>query len=265
MSLQALVQRAKRLPLIGRSEFARLIYHKLVDIRGAKVRAGGINLRIPAFFNRDWQRYEPDTTAVFAEWIRAHPGAMILDIGSAIGIFSAIGLFADKTAEVYAFDADLASVAATRRLCSYSTGNRLKSICAFISDASSEKCSASDAVKATNRKLKETKKFGETQYASMSSEDYRSVPRYALDELFPRVSRAVLIKCDIEGAEFLMLRGAERLIRFNRPDFLLSVHPRLLPDFGHSVDHVRRFLEERDYSIKTIAIDHEEHWLVTHG
>ena len=54
------------------------------------------------------------------------------------------------------------------------------------------------------------------------------------------------IKIDVEGAELLVLRGAERLLRRHRPTLVLSTHSddldrtclERLSEFGYDVEHL---------------------------
>ena len=90
----------------------------------------------------------------------------------------------------------------------------------------------------------------------------------SLDGLFlteARGSRPVFIKCDVEGAELLVLRGGKRFLAEQSPTLLLSVHPPVLPKFGHSTEAIRDFLNGLGYSITLVAQDHEEHWWCKKG
>ena len=81
-----------------------------------------------------WEDYEPEAVAALVGWIRKHPGGQVLDVGSSIGIFSAVALFADDRTDVVAFDSDLNSLAAVRRLCQYAAGARLQLVWGFLGD-----------------------------------------------------------------------------------------------------------------------------------
>jgi FkbM family methyltransferase len=60
--------------------------------------------------------------------------------------------------------------------------------------------------------------------APLAGNKTRSVPQVALDDL--RVQRPVrLIKMDVEGAEPLVIRGAVRLLKEDRPVILSEIHP----------------------------------------
>src|SRR4029077_12887077 len=84
-----------------------------------------------------------------------------------------------------------------------------------------------------------------------------------LDDLFANnvpEKRPILIKCDVEGAELLVLLGGETLLRRVHPDLLLSIHPTALPSYGHSKNEIEGFLKHLGYEIRCLAVDHEEHW-----
>jgi FkbM family methyltransferase len=79
-----------------------------------------------------------------------------------------------------------------------------------------------------------------------------SVPARSLDSLLAegRLPRPTVIKFDIEGAEILALRGAERLLTGSqRPRALfIEVHDTFLPGFGSSAGEVYSLLDEFGYT-----------------
>ena len=105
------------------------------------------------------------------------------------------------------------------------------------------------------------------RYESLNDPNAGSIPSYRLDDLLAkRVAneRAMLIECDVEGAELEVLRGASDTLKRLRPDLMLSVHPHKdfgLVQYGHSKANVEAFLRAHDYAIDCIGIDHEEHWV----
>jgi FkbM family methyltransferase len=104
---------------------------------------------------------------------------------------------------------------------------------------------------------------GTARYASLTDADADAdaVPRWRLDDLLAApTGRPMLIKCDVEGAELLVLAGGEALLRRAHPHLLLSVHPPALPGYGHSKAEVEAFLRRLGYDIRCLAVDHEEHW-----
>lgn len=158
--LRRAAQRIRHLPGLERAEplwrMLRKPYHRVLSIggHGVKVIVGGAAaVRIPAeFAGGSWEQHEPETVAAFAQWVGRHPGTLVLDVGSSIGIFS------------------------------------------------------------------------------------------------------------VEGAELLVLRGAETFLRRVSPVLSLSVHPPALPGYGHSKADVEAFLKRLCYEVRVLAVDHEEHW-----
>lgn len=229
---------------------------------------GGVTeIRMPAAYSGgDWEMFEPESVEVFARWVRSHPGGIVLDVGSSLGIFSAVALFANPRIEVVAFDSDLESLAAARRMCQYASGDRLRVVRGFVGQSATEVTSLAGAVASTLELLKHSGTRGDvgaTRYICLVDSDVGSIPCRRIDDLFPAGSddvRAMLIKCDVEGAEQLVLSGAEETLRRIRPELLLSVHPPALPAYGHSKEGVRALLESLGYRIRCVAVDHEEHW-----
>ena len=76
------------------------------------------------------------------------------------------------------------------------------------------------------------------------------VPLCSLDAFCTRESirRVDFLRCDIEGAEILMLEGGQVTLARDRPIIMMEVHPLFLAQrFGRSAEEVRAFLRERDY------------------
>lgn len=88
------------------------------------------------------------------------------------------------------------------------------------------------------------------------------LPQMRLDTMVSVVGppRGVLV--DVEGAEFLVLRGAEQTIIKHHPIFWISIHPKFMVDrFGHSPDVLHRYMKNLGYTSTLIADDHEQHWM----
>lgn len=51
--------------------------------------------------------------------------------------------------------------------------------------------------------------------------------------LLDRVGRVDVIKCDVEGAEYPAMRGAEKILRRDHPDLVLEIDRRYTPRFGY--------------------------------
>lgn len=83
-----------------------------------------------------------------------------------------------------------------------------------------------------------------------------------IDDLADTFDEPVGITIDVEGAELLALRGAARVLTNIRPTVWLSIHPRLLPDFGYSKGDILRFVDGAGYTAHLLGTDHEEHWML---
>jgi FkbM family methyltransferase len=70
-----------------------------------------------------------------------------------------------------------------------------------------------------------------------------------------------LMKIDVEGGEFEVLKGAEQTLLNHRPVLLLSLHAEALIRAGATSDQVLNWLHNRDYDLQLISEDHELHFL----
>jgi FkbM family methyltransferase len=71
----------------------------------------------------------------------------------------------------------------------------------------------------------------------------------ALDEFLPEVGRLSLVKCDIEGAELLAFRGAERMIGRHLPTVICEINPWFLEGFKIKLEELLDFFRERGYGL----------------
>src|SRR5262249_26548356 len=153
-----------------------------------------------------WEDYEPASIAAFARWVRAHPTGVVLDVGSSTGIFSVTALCASAQASVVAFDSDLASLAAARRMCRYAGPSRLQVVQGFVGEGPREAGTRAQAAAATEARLAATGATGEagtTKYMCMTDPQASTVTCRRLDDLLagdPYAGRPMLVKCDVEGA-----------------------------------------------------------------
>lgn len=257
----------------GLWRYLRTPFHRLMDPLGRGVPlelAHGHRIRLPADLTGcvdDWKRYEPESVEWAARWIAAHPDALVLDVGCAIGIFTALALHTADTTDVVAFDADLASLQATRRVGDVAPRpSRLRLVHGLVSDQHRSNRDLASAVSATATALAMANLGGAgatTRYVCIEDPMRAQLPEYTLDGLFAQSAaspRSTLLKCDVEGAEALVLKGARRWLETTRPIILLSVHPPALQKLGNSVKEVEDLLRDAGYKWQLIARDHEEHW-----
>lgn len=87
--------------------------------------------------------------------------------------------------------------------------------------------------------------------------DPGSIPQVTLDRL-PFDFTAMSI--DVEGSEWLVLRGAEEKIRKNMPKIWISVHPEFMfRMYGQYQAELRKWIRDLGYKEQLLAYDHEVH------
>src|SRR5689334_16301658 len=112
--IRTIAQRIRHAPVLERQSWlwnlVRAPYHRVLGVRGNGVRisvSGAVDIRIPPeFCGSGWDTYEPESICALVDWARRHPGGLILDVGCAVGLYSAVSLFTDYSTRVIAFDSD---------------------------------------------------------------------------------------------------------------------------------------------------------------
>lgn len=93
-------------------------------------------------------------------------------------------------------------------------------------------------------------------------ENTENIPVTTIDEYVKQTTIIPnAITCDIEGAELLMLRGAQTTLKKYKPKLWISIHPDLgFRDYGVKKEDTINFLEDIGYMSEYISTDHEEHY-----
>ena len=273
-----MVRRNKKLPRwMWLRGLLRAPYHRFLGMTsaGLPLAIGGLMpVRVPVqFCARELESYERESVVAIHNWVSKNTGGVFVDVGCSFGYFSCAVLFADPTVEVIAVDADLPSLAVTRFVCSHATGveTRLQLYRTLIgSDSDRNETMVAVRQLTTNQLSDPTLKVdpAATNYVNLDTKiDMAELPRISLDRFLlasmQESRRPWLIKCDVEGAEQIVLEGARKVMRDFKPTLLLSIHPPYLPRFGGSPEQIRELLTTHGYKIDVIGIDHEEHWLCT--
>jgi FkbM family methyltransferase len=276
LRLVQLARRIRHSPALRRAaplwNLVRPLYQRLLDPlgRGVPLTLGGRCVRMPAqllSINPDWTAYERESFAALGEWLDRHPGdATLLDIGCSVGVVSSFALQLSPRLQVVAFDSDLVSLRALDAVVPRAAAPRLRRVAGLLGPVHLSRATLESALAGTARNLPDlppAAAISRSQFLCFGETGAGAVPHHQLDalvapEAFPG---PMLIKCDVEGAELLVLQGAARLLRARRPDLLLSVHPGLLPRHAATAGDVAALLEHHGYAWRVLARDHEEHWL----
>ena len=234
--------------------------------RGLILELGGAKIRVPARFRRQpWTNYETASTTMVSQWLATRQDAVLLDVGCSVALYSLLALAASPRTNAWAFDADLTSLQSSKWLCQHVGTERLHVIYGFIADKPDVPRDAARASREITELLTRTRIPREpslSNYVCIDGKEHPLVPTNTLDFLFPHADqfRPWLLKCDVEGAEMVVLLGADRFVRRARPQLLISVHPATLAGFGYSRKDLAHWIEERGYNQRILSIDHEEHW-----
>ena len=148
----------------------------------------------------------------WAEYLTA-PGDVVWDIGANVGVFSIAA--AARGCQVLALEPDPWLAALITR----SAGSSIRVVCAAASDrVGTDVFHLAQRGRAANFLAR----VGEgTQAGGVRT--VTSVPTVTLDHLLEEHGAPSLIKVDVEGAEPLVWKGAERMIKEIRPRFICEV------------------------------------------
>ena len=92
----------------------------------------------------------------------------------------------------------------------------------------------------------------------LSNDD--GVPHTTLDQMLDFLPWPDVVSVDIDGAEYQMLLGADRLLHEAKPILFISVHPDHLWDqHKDTPDDVWQHLELHGYDPERLGRDHEVH------
>jgi FkbM family methyltransferase len=180
--------------------------------------------------------------SILAERLR--PGMVFYDLGANIGLFSLIAArLVGLTGQVFSFEPDPETVTRLRRNFARNRFQNAKVIQAGVWSSSGKQS---------------------FQWAGPSSPDH-GVGRFeagesgassaeldciTLDDFIASRSSPDAIKCDVEGAEVEVLRGATKLLRSRRPWIVCEIHSEA------KGQNVRQILREAGYRIESVDTNH---------
>ena len=78
----------------------------------------------------------------------------------------------------------------------------------------------------------------------------RKIKTFSLDEYVQKNQLIPdIIKIDVEGAEYLVLKGAKSIMLTNKPKIYLSLHPRQIKQLGYPLSWLNDFAKEVNYQV----------------
>ncbi len=232
----------------------RAALRMLSGSRGFTARIAGVPLQLHGdFATQRWETIEVETYRAFVEAIA--PGAVVVDVGAHIGTYTMLA--AGKVGadgHVIAYE----PCAETRRyLLAHLAWNQ---VAARVTVR--EVCCGAEPGTATFF----FRDGAEGMNSLVPTEGFESAPMPVVrldDEIRELGVVPAVIKIDVEGAEFDVLKGAEGTLRSAHPTLFISVHPAPLAAHGLSEAVIVDWLVERGYRTQVIARDYEVHVLAT--
>src|SRR5882724_10315606 len=198
--------------------------------------------------------YEPELDLIpYA----VQPGESALDIGANFGLYSYhLSRAVSSSGKVYAFEpvpftsTTLAMVARLLRfrnvvLVPKGCGDRAGTVSFTVPvQAAGSLCAGQAYVKG---RLDD--RPGKEQQVRWSATRDLSSEIVVLDTFLPNCPNLSLIKCDVEGFELPVFRGAKRLIERDHPTVICEINPWFLEGFNFSLSELVGFFTDRGYSL----------------
>lgn len=182
------------------------------------------------------ERLDPVLLATAQRFVT--PNSMVWDIGANVGLFTFAS--AGAGAKVLAVEADPWMVRLLQRSARANSGGRVDVLCAAVSASFGL---ATLHIASRSRATNYLDGFGTTQTGG--DRELLIVPTIPLDTLLKH-STPHLVKVDVEGAELLVLRGAERLLSEVRPIIACEVS-------SDNADEVTDILRRASYRLLDAA------------
>lgn len=225
-----------------------LIY-KLLEVatmgKGLKRTINGYTLRLPTRYFRYFpENYESDNFEFLNKSCK--PGAVIIDIGAHIGLFSVIASqVTGKTGKVYSFEPAPTTYALLQK--TVVLNHEKEVIETFQKAVGKESCKitffVSDGQADNSNSLVNYK---EDRAIHGIDVEVTSVDNFVKEK---NISKLDFIKIDVEGAEYDTLRGAADTFKNLRPGCIVAIHPEPIAAKGDKLEDIYDFIIGCNYRI----------------
>lgn len=218
---------------------------------GIEVEIAGCGIRLsPKFATQNWETVEAGSYRAFLESLVS--GAVVYDVGAHIGTYSIIALKRSGPAgRVVAYEPHEFTRRYLQQHLRWNDGldrTIIRDVCCGAALGSADFYCIPDQAEGMS---------GLVPVEGFAKEAVRvtTLDREVRDlGLVPDI-----IKIDVEGAEWDVLKGAEQTLATHGPTLFLSVHPEALSTLGIDVEDIKGWLSERGYAWQVVARDHELH------
>lgn len=245
LRLSVPLQRLRRVPVLG--DLLHLVSHRILPAshrEWVQIRTGpgrGLWLELNPRTGGDYLRGRAESRVQEALAARLRPGMVFYDLGANIGLFSLLAArIVGPTGRVYSFEPDTEVVARLRR-------NVERNGFSNVTVVESGVWSSNEDVRfIPSDSSSPDRGLGRIEIAGGGSG--RLIRCVTLDDFQGDAPDA--IKCDVEGAEFAALKGAEILLRWHRPWIICEMHS------AENDRASRGFLSRCGYSLESIDDSH---------
>lgn len=206
-------------------------------------------------------RWSEPELAVVAQAVRT--GEVTVDVGANYGLFSyQLSRQVGRGGKVYAFEPvpfTFQSLCLVRRLLMMNNVELVQKGCGDRPGPArfTVPVQASGAISAGQAHLAERRddRPGHELHVRVPASRDDIVDVVTLDEYLPEGMDVTFIKCDVEGAEHLVLRGARRVVESSWPTIVCEINPWFLEGFGASVGDLTSMLTDAGYRMCRVVGD----------
>ncbi|MFZ0847079.1 MAG: FkbM family methyltransferase [Pseudolabrys sp.] len=195
--------------------------------RGAPVNLGiDHRLRLhPRLIGMQPEAFEQGLTAIFKRVLR--PGCVVIDVGAHVGLHSLVlSRLVGEAGSVVAIEASPANAALLRRHLQWNDCRNVTVVEAAAGDK--------DGQVSFSYRPNATDPGGfANSLAYENGGDVVTVSMITLDKIAENISPD-LVKVDVEGAEYLVIKGAETLLRRCNPLLVIAFHPESMQQLSSS-------------------------------
>ncbi|HWN19658.1 MAG TPA: FkbM family methyltransferase [Gemmatimonadales bacterium] len=237
------------------------MYRALRSDHSYSIRHAGGRLWLPATdssLNRDLLlrgSYEPDAVAAFLAALE--PGMTVFDLGANIGYYSTAAAAAVGPAgQVYAFEPDPRNVEVLRRNCAQAHGAPINVIAAAVGEREG---TSSLFVNPADSSINSLARANADVLGIQHAASPLTVPALTLDTFVRQEGsrQPDVIKMDVQGAEMLVLTGADEMLSRRPLKIFLEFWPFGLQQLGTQPIELLEFLIGKGFTLQPLGAGEE--------
>jgi len=247
----------KNIPVIRTVySFSRNLYYKVRDLKFPNKDVvlpcyGGLRLLVinprrqkligrPIFLTGVW---ETDVTNFISSVVK--PDMTVLDVGADIGYYTVIfAKFVGPKGRVFSFEPIPKAKEYLDKNIKLNGFGNVETLDFALFDRPGTVCLESPFTKSKINLLKKTLSIDDIMVEMKIFDEWHTLKR---------IGQIDLIKIDVEGAEYNILRGMQNTLQKYHPSLLIEVHPKQLRDFGASPSDILELLKPLGYLFQAIG------------